>query len=211
MTLRLQKSTSGGILCIFGIWTVVPIIWMCKNQTSVSHSFTESEIVSLDAGLCMDGYLLMIFGTLWLKYCDQPQTYQHPGNWCDSAFQNQDPECQKKTKDWASEWFGLCAHKRTVLSKWVSVAHFEDDEAVIKLIIKGRHPQGCSWWVVWQNQFGTQDPNQICWHQKPPRRHSDQRKFLKIWMESPSSFVQHREFLDVFLWPLQWFSSWRSG
>ena len=28
---------------------------MCKKQTSVSHSSTESEIVSLDAGLRMDG------------------------------------------------------------------------------------------------------------------------------------------------------------
>ena len=28
---------------------------MCKKQTSVSHSSTESEIISLDAGLGMDG------------------------------------------------------------------------------------------------------------------------------------------------------------
>ena len=28
---------------------------MCKKQTSVSHSSTESEIISLDAGLRMDG------------------------------------------------------------------------------------------------------------------------------------------------------------
>ena len=29
----------------------VPISWMCKKQTAVSHSSTESEIISLDAGL----------------------------------------------------------------------------------------------------------------------------------------------------------------
>ena len=46
-----SKSTSGGILCIFGSHTFVPICWMCKNQTSVSHCSTESEIISLDAGL----------------------------------------------------------------------------------------------------------------------------------------------------------------
>ena len=28
---------------------------MCKKQTSVSHSSTESEIISLDAGLKLDG------------------------------------------------------------------------------------------------------------------------------------------------------------
>ena len=29
--------------------------WMCKKQTSVSHSSTESQIISLDAGLRLDG------------------------------------------------------------------------------------------------------------------------------------------------------------
>ena len=50
-----SKSTSGGTLCVFGSHTFVPIFWMCKKQTSVSHSSTESEIISLDAGLRLDG------------------------------------------------------------------------------------------------------------------------------------------------------------
>ena len=50
-----SKSTSGATLCIFGSHTFVPISWMCKKQTSVSHSSTESEIISLDAGLRLDG------------------------------------------------------------------------------------------------------------------------------------------------------------
>ena len=50
-----SKSTSGGVLCIFGSRTFVPVSWMCKKQTSVSHSSTESEIISLDAGLRLDG------------------------------------------------------------------------------------------------------------------------------------------------------------
>ena len=37
-------STSGGTVCIFGSHTFVPISWMCKKQTAVSHSSTESEI-----------------------------------------------------------------------------------------------------------------------------------------------------------------------
>ena len=32
---------------------------MCKKQTSVSHSSTESEIISLVAGLRMDGLLAL--------------------------------------------------------------------------------------------------------------------------------------------------------
>ena len=50
-----SKSTSGGTLCVFGSHTFVPISWMCKKQTSVSHSSTESEIIPLDAGLRLDG------------------------------------------------------------------------------------------------------------------------------------------------------------
>ena len=50
-----SKSTSRGILCIFGSRTFVPIRWMCKKQTSVSHSSTEAEVISLDAGLRIDG------------------------------------------------------------------------------------------------------------------------------------------------------------
>ena len=42
--------------CAFlGSHAFVPISWMCKKQTSVSHSSTESDIISLDAGLRLDG------------------------------------------------------------------------------------------------------------------------------------------------------------
>ena len=50
-----SKSTSGGTLCVFGSHTFVPISWMCKKPSSVSHSSTESEIISLDAGLRLFG------------------------------------------------------------------------------------------------------------------------------------------------------------
>ena len=50
-----SKTTSGGTLCVFGSHTFVPISWMCKKQTAVSHSSTESEIISLDLGLRLDG------------------------------------------------------------------------------------------------------------------------------------------------------------
>ena len=53
--LEYSKSTSGGVSCMFGSQTFVPTSWMCKTQTSVSHSSTEADIISLDAGLSMDG------------------------------------------------------------------------------------------------------------------------------------------------------------
>ena len=40
---------------MFGSQTFVPTGWMCKKQTSVSHSSTEADNISLDAGLSMDG------------------------------------------------------------------------------------------------------------------------------------------------------------
>ena len=54
-----SKSASGGTLCVFGSHTFVPKSWMCKKQTSFSHSSIESEIISLDAGLRLDGLLAL--------------------------------------------------------------------------------------------------------------------------------------------------------
>ena len=42
-------------VCVFGSHTFVSISWMCKKQTSVSHSSTGSAIISLDEGLRLDG------------------------------------------------------------------------------------------------------------------------------------------------------------
>ena len=45
---------------------------MCKKQTAVSHSSTESEIISLDTGLRLDGCLLWSYGIqlfLFLEAC----------------------------------------------------------------------------------------------------------------------------------------------
>ena len=50
-----SKSTSVGLLCIFGSRTFVPFNWVCMKQTAVSHSSTESEVISSDAGCRMDG------------------------------------------------------------------------------------------------------------------------------------------------------------
>ena len=57
-----SKSTSGGVLCVFGSHTFVQTSWMCKKQISVSHSSTAAEIISFDAGLRMFGIPAL---TLW--------------------------------------------------------------------------------------------------------------------------------------------------
>ena len=44
-----------GALCIFGSHTFVPISWMCKKQHQFLTVQSESEIISLDTGLRLDG------------------------------------------------------------------------------------------------------------------------------------------------------------
>ena len=51
-----SKSTSGGVLCALGSRICVPISWMCKKQTGISHSTDESEIISSDACSRMKRY-----------------------------------------------------------------------------------------------------------------------------------------------------------
>ena len=60
-----SKSTSSGTPCVFGSHTFVPISWMCKNQACVSHSSAEAEIISLDAGLRIDGLPALDLWDVW--------------------------------------------------------------------------------------------------------------------------------------------------
>ena len=43
------------MLYIFAVNTFVPPSWKCKKQNAVSHSSSAAGIISLDAGLGMDG------------------------------------------------------------------------------------------------------------------------------------------------------------
>ena len=111
-----SKSTSGGTLCIFGSHTFVPLSWMCKKQTSVSHSSTESEIMSLDL----------------------------PGNTNQSKQVQGDPKKSPTRKkipgkiDLNSVDF---VSSNANSSRQEAVLYiFEDNETVIKMIIKVRSP-----------------------------------------------------------------------
>ena len=46
-----SKSTSGVMLAIMGPNTWSPVAWFTKKQTATSHSSSEAEIISLDAGI----------------------------------------------------------------------------------------------------------------------------------------------------------------
>ena len=80
---------------------------------------------------------------------------------------------------------------------------FEDNEAVIKMIIKGRSPTmrdvSRTHRVAFDCLFDRinlepQDSNQVCRHQTPTRRHIDKRKFHTRWVEQSSLSVEHQPF-----------------
>ena len=137
-----SKSTLGGTLRIFGSHTFVPISWMCKKQTSVSHSSTEAEIISLDAGLRMDSLLAL---DLW----DLPNQLnntkgQVQGNLSRDTTSNK--HTQNKTNV-PTQHDNLdlnkvdCMPSDAKFSRFGAMLYiFEDNEAVIKMIIKGRSP-----------------------------------------------------------------------
>ena len=142
-----SKSTSGGLLCIFGSQTSVPISWMCKKQTSVSHSSAEAEIISLDAGLGMDGipaldlwdFVIEVFHSSPNQANKARDLEELQGNLLQSTTLNMRSQIPTKhTLDLTNN-----DHISSNVKPYGSSAMlyvFEDDEAVIKMIIKGRSP-----------------------------------------------------------------------
>ena len=118
--------------CIFGSHTFVPISWMCKKQTSVSHSSTESEIISLDAGLRLDWVPALDLWDLIVSVLGNTiQTPERPGR---PVVSNKDQRSKGMTN--------VLNHIDCVPSN-VRFSHqeallyvFEDNEAVITMIIK---------------------------------------------------------------------------
>ena len=120
----------------FGSHTYVPISWMCKKQTSVSHSSTESEIISLDAGLRLDGLpALEVWDSIVSVLGTMTQTTERTGRPVifDRSQKSQGKinvlnniDCVPSNVQSSRQEAFLCV--------------FEDNEAVIKMIIRGRSP-----------------------------------------------------------------------
>ena len=132
-----SKSTSGGTLCIFGSHTFVPISWMCKKQTAVSHSSTESEIISLDTGLRFDGLPALELWDLIVSVL---------GNVSRVSDRSGQPDSDVHKRHKSQKKVDVKEDIDFVPSNVQSACHeallyvFEDNEAVIKMIIKGRSP-----------------------------------------------------------------------
>ena len=174
-----STSTSVSLLCISGSRTIVTISVMRKKQSSVSHSSTGSEI---------------IFSGCWIAYgwVTCPWSVGH-GDWsttfnkqhCKTRYglvarqRPKETHRHQKEETLQTRWSlilqcGSRYQKRKTFSLWRFALHFwrqwsgdQNDNQRAKSSDETRvqNPQRCSWLVVRQDQFGTKDPNEVCWHQ----------------------------------------------
>ena len=135
-----SKSTSGGTLCIFGSHTFVPTSWMFKTQTSVSHSSTESEIVSLDAGFRMDGIPALDLG-IWSWKCFIPNRTEQMESHGKSRRQLSSQKCitpsQSSTPTSFQHTLVTLHQIQRIQVRVLFCMTFLDIEAAIKMVIKG--------------------------------------------------------------------------
>ena len=132
-----------------GSHTFVPISWMCKKQTAVSHSSTESEIISLDTGL-----------RLGLSAPVNDVKKHQKSQWRINVIENVD-----------------FVSSNVQSSRQEALLYvFEDNEAVIKMIVKRRsrtmtHISRTRVALDWLFDRINLDPNpnQTHRHQKPTR------------------------------------------
>ena len=124
-------------MCVFGSHTFVPISWMCKKQTPVSLSTTESEIISLDTGLRLDGLPVLEQWDLIVSVL---------GNVSHVSDNSGRPEINAHKRQKSHNRIDVMKDIDLVPSNVQSANReallyvFEDNEVVIKMIMKGRSP-----------------------------------------------------------------------
>ena len=117
--------------------TFVPISWMCKKQTSVSHSSTESEIISLDTGLRLDGLPALELWDLIVPVLGNVSRVSDGSGKPESDVHKRQKSHSKidVVKD-----IDLVPSNVHSANREALLYVFEDNEAVIKMIMKGRSP-----------------------------------------------------------------------
>ena len=123
---------------------VEPVSWICKKQTSVSPSSTESEVISLDDGLRVDGAPALVLWDLGIEVLHSSNNV--PARRNPSRDETQKKHTNTKTKKHVNRGdieFFIVDHVVTNAKPShfeVMLQIFEDTEAVIKIIIEGRSP-----------------------------------------------------------------------
>ena len=115
---------------------IFPLSWMCKQQTAVSHSSTESEIISWDTGLRLDGLLALELRDLIVSVLGSVSQISDRTRRLVDVKRNQ--KSHKKI-DVMENIDSVLSNVQSSRQEALSYV-FEDNEAVIKMIIKGRSP-----------------------------------------------------------------------
>ena len=129
-----SKSTTGACLYLIGPNTCVPITWICKKQGATSHSSTEAEVIAMETAMRIEGIPIL---TLWEQVIDvfSPEAKVPKKR---QKFQTAGPKMNNTMDILTNVDFvpqGMPSHSgRAVL------VIFEDNDAVIKMTIKGRSP-----------------------------------------------------------------------
>ena len=110
---------------------------MCKKQTAVSHSSTESEIISLDTGLRLDGLPALEFRDLIVSVLGNVSRVSDRSGQPDNDVHKRHKSHKKidVMKDIDAVPSNVQSARQEAL-----LFVFEDTEAVIKMITKGRSP-----------------------------------------------------------------------
>ena len=110
---------------------------MCKKQTSVSHSSTESEIITLDTGLRLDGLPALELWDLIVSVLGNVSRVSD-----NSGKPESDAHKRQKSHSKIDVMQDIDSVPSSVqYSRQESLLHvFEDNEAVIKMIIEGGSP-----------------------------------------------------------------------
>ena len=146
-TMRTQNQTRGSLMYL---WKP-NICHHQLEQTSVSHSSTESEIVSLDAGLRMDGPLALDLWDLVIEVLHSTNNTARQGRLAQGDVCGTGDHSINKTKTKTPTEKSKRDVKQLSNADYVPTnthsSHgdsqlyiFEDNEAVIKMITKGRCP-----------------------------------------------------------------------
>ena len=111
---------------------------MCKKQTAVSHSSTESEIISLHFGLRLDGLLAMELWDLIVSVLGSVSQISDRTR----RLVNVDVKRNQKSHGKINAMENIDSFPSNVQSsrQEALLYVFEDSEAVIKMIFKGSSP-----------------------------------------------------------------------
>ena len=110
---------------------------MCKKQTSVSHSSTESEIISLDTGLRLDGLPAL---ELWDLIVSVLGNYSRISDRTVKSVNGEDKHHKSQNKINVMQDIDSVPSNIQSARQEALLYVFEDNEAVIKMLIKGRSP-----------------------------------------------------------------------